>query len=258
MIMAKAGIDPNDKEFLELTIENGDLTLSYYFSVLEHQKQTDFSKENYHLMDQKIYCFADFAIPGKSFHFLLSKNSLISQPIDGYELWASRDGIDSYCNHFGYRATPLISIYFNTVDDYVLMSYKPLVTTNNYVIRAKNEDFSKIIQELYPDCINARNIRMARYNVTSKLDPNDSIASLEAQLDLLSQILFGIFHRLSTDDQNAMVRQFPFLFQLEDAINQYGVTNVKSDKNCISKIINKKRQVRQLQSLYHQIKEANQ
>ncbi len=259
MIFTKVEANQFDKEFIKLGIKNDSITLGYYLLKDGCEAYGEFSEDCYLKMDEKTYHINDFAVKGKIYHFLLSnKNKTISPPINFYEKWASRDGVESYCNHHRFAPMPLVSIYFNRLDDFLIMVYKPLVTDQEYEVRARNELFNDVIREFYPDFIKEQAIQIARYKVVSELDPNDSIAALEAQVDLLSKVMFGILHKLSLDDQGSILSQYPFLVQLEEVLNQYNVTKVKSEENCIAEITSKKRQVRQLQSIYHQIKEANQ
>jgi len=151
---------------------------------------------------------------------------------------------------------PNVVIYFHNSADEVLVFINSSVKTQYSYQLIDNKPAYLIAQNIYPDLVNVSNIWGARKDMIWQLDPNQSLAYIEAQLDAVTKVLFLMLEQLP-DVKAKLIQKFPELADLESELNNTSVFNVKAAADCLMEITKTKTKVRQLQTAYYAVKRQN-
>lgn len=93
-----------------------------------------------------------------------------------------------------------------------------------------------------------------RKKVLLELDANESLSYMEAQLDILTKLVFTLFDVLDPSIKNAVKLQFPNLTSVETALMNTSLLNVKDIEHCMREINSTKSKVREIQHNYYEYK----
>jgi hypothetical protein len=247
--------------FLELNIEENILQAKLYglqegkFLPLQAE---DFNLADYILEDKIELDMQKIFKPNSILGVMVNKLGKLSKVVDLTELISSRDGLTPMHTFYYTSEIHAFTIYFNnSSSEYVLVSFLPTKTNNDYELRNRNEILSKIVEEKYPESEKMFNRITVRKNLMFRLDPNNSLAYFEAQLDILSQVVFLMLDNLP-DVKNKIDGHFPQFTDFKTAIDEKSVLTVKGVAKCLEEIQTTKSLVRQLQNEYYAIKQQNQ
>lgn len=135
-------------------------------------------------------------------------------------------------------------------DDCVVLSRLPTYFENVEPIIADTNDVHELIARCYPQYEDPRPLNTLRLSALLALDPNDSLAYLEAQTDFLTRIVLAMVEqhpdlKLSVLDEVAEYANF------KDAVAGNMVFGVKSDAKCLEEIRVNKAAARQAQRAYY-------
>lgn len=96
---------------------------------------------------------------------------------------------------------------------------------------------------------------VSRKKFLSKLDPNNSLAYLEAQLDLLTQIVF-IMLQEQPELRDRVCELFAGMTELQTVFSTTSVMSIKPVQQCLQEIRETKAAVREQQRIYFESREA--
>lgn len=151
---------------------------------------------------------------------------------------------------------PNVVLYFNnSADEVIVIMNGPVKTDYAYKV-IDNLSANAIAQEIYPDLVKTMNIWQARGQMIWDLDPNLSLAYIEAQLDAITKAFFLLLKQMP-DSKTKLLTEFPELADFESELTSSTVFTVKSVAKCLEEIQDTKNKVRQLQKSYYEAKQEN-
>ncbi len=144
---------------------------------------------------------------------------------------------------------PIMLIYGNG-SDYGVISYSDIVTDME-IIKEENanipgETFKLLFGET---CTEFFKVRRSKRSLISQIELSDSLTFLEAQVDLLSKVVFAIA------DAHPEVLSSLHYNQIKNTIESNSVLTVKTETKCLSDIKEGKSVIRKLQADYFAVKE---
>lgn len=151
---------------------------------------------------------------------------------------------------------PNVVVYFNDSADEVIVFINGAVKTNYLYKVIDNRPAYTIAQEVYPDLAKITNVWEARRQMIGELDPNQSLAYIEAQLDAITKAFFLLLEQMP-DSKTKLLAEFPELADFENELTSSTVFTVKSVAKCLEEIHDTKNKVRQLQKFYYESKQEN-
>lgn len=159
--------------------------------------------------------------------------------------------IENCSDLFDINFCPRIQLYLTKNNDFIIKTNILTLYDNIVSVKDTNKTFSEIIQEYDPNY--SPEIRRIRKALRKQTEPRVSLAYLEAQIDILSQLLFLILKEIPTIKEKALTL-FPELEQIQNTLEDTYVTNIKSISNCIKEIKDNKTKIREVQEKYYAIK----
>lgn len=99
-------------------------------------------------------------------------------------------------------------------------------------------------------------MRSAQRELLEGLDPNESLAYIEAQLDAVTKALLALLEA-SPGHMSAVTAVFPEFPGFASELNTASVFKVKAASDCLAEIVKTKTKVRQLQSAYYAAKQQS-
>ncbi len=141
----------------------------------------------------------------------------------------------------------------------VVLSQKiPIKNTNfNNVILFKGDAISL---DILNDCFDhkydkaSEKANYRRKKVLLELDANESLSYMEAQLDILTKLIFTLLEVADPAIKNAIKLQFPELNIVEAALKNTSLLNIKDIEHCMKEINTTKAKVREIQQNYYEFK----
>lgn len=156
--------------------------------------------------------------------------------------------------------TPLVVIYFHDAaeDVYIIINKEINVEGSNIAatIISDTTQLPQLVIKEIPALQNDMNVWSFRRDMIKQLDPNQSLAYIEAQLDAVTKALFLMFEQLP-DVKEKVDREFPELPDFISELNNTSVFSVKTTTDCLAEITKTKAKIRQLQAAYYAVKKQN-
>jgi hypothetical protein len=239
------------KAFLNLSLTNGTYTLNVYeLDLSSITDPTTIDQENYTLLGTSQFKEDQLAIDKKLMGIF--KNRL-TDVIDLESITESRDSLNILQLQDLDYSKLLLTIY-RLGDKYCIISDIPLQTDLSVTLLTSPTTSSDILSGFFgTDFTNIQNLKKARVRVIVGADPNDSLAYMEAQLDILSQLVFAIYDLLPDTSKNKVVGLIPELFIYREKLESSYVMTVKPSDKCLQEL-DTKAKIRNLQSQYYMAK----
>jgi hypothetical protein len=257
MIVMKQPRGPSDSEYVRANITNGILSVNYLTVIPDAEKKgPPYEDSDFSSQASASLTLPDYFAPNTLWSLYFTWDGGLYWG-ETYPLMNSRDGAD-VLKHFYKVDTskyPVVELFFlDSSDDYILVSFYPLSTNvADPVLRSERESLLATIEALHPPASALFDKFRARRDLNAKLDPNDSIAALESQVDVLSQLVFTMMDAMP-DCCAAAMAAFPQYEQFKAAIQAVSVLTIKPAAVAIPELQQKKQQVRQLQQAYYAAK----
>ena len=261
MIVLKSDAYQMQSIFLSLGITGTVVTLELYelnAGAKIAESVEDFDISNYGVASQQTFDLAQIFRAYSRFCVLIDKMGNLMAVADLDALSNSRDGFSGiqFLQQAGDQFA--LALYFHdTAADYVMATFIPTMTTSTYTVKAQSETFGQMIMAVIPAAENVLNINKAKAALLLGVDPNSSLAGLEAQVDLLTNLVFLLLEAQTPAIQQQISTEFPELSSFQAACSANSVTTVKSAANCVTKLTNVKALVRQLQKTYYGVVAQN-
>ncbi|CAK7048108.1 MAG: hypothetical protein PHAS_01419 [Phascolarctobacterium sp.] len=243
-------VDDKDNSYFDFKIEMNMLKVDFYdvhyFEDGRVEKTLKISQE---------FNLADFFEPYKSFEVYFSGAfTKLSEP---YNKPITRDGSYIYKDYYRLESTenPAFIIYFHkTVEQYLVVCNSKPVNKDCVDIEYRSKRTSEIISEIFPEYSSYLKIRDARRKMLISIDPNDSLAALEAQLDILTGIVLTFMGNFP-NEFSKMKKEEISLEKFLATYNETSVLEVKTVEKCIEEMAKQKMLIRNSQKIYYREKE---
>lgn len=241
-------------EYVSLSLDNGILSLSrlVYGGKSEERTAEDFKETSEISLDLN-----SLFEPYTQFTIYYDMLGNFSKAYNSTKLYSSRNGVGTIVTYDYIDPKIIVNLYFhNTADEVLIMVFVPAKVSNstNYIVRDKNEYHTDIIASYYPEYSDILKAIEARNIVLSSMDPNNSLAYLEAQVDILSKTLFSILNKVEPSIKSTVIKEIPNLREFEDIVNDTSVLNIKDFSKCLDEIRVTKKNIRHLQEQYYKAK----
>ncbi|TCL76806.1 hypothetical protein EDC14_100188 [Hydrogenispora ethanolica] len=146
---------------------------------------------------------------------------------------------------------PLAYLYFHEQpSEYLIICHIPVVPENYDQERSHFNAVSEYIMEKFPDYKGKLNIIDAKRKLLCEIDPNESLSAIEAQLDLLSLMVFRIIETIPEPK-----KYFADFEDFRKTFDQTSVLTVKSMDKCLKEMTGIKKLIRTLQEEYYEKKD---
>jgi len=183
----------------------------------------------------------------------------LTTPIDNTKyITRSRDGFGILKVLFGINdANPII--YFNTDGEKLcILCFPPIRTSNmSFTVRAIDELPNAVWISVFGETFsNKVDVAKARRWLLAESDPNDSLAYVEAQLDVLSEVMFSMYDSLASDQQAAIQTAIPVFDCFRTLVGSHSVLTIKSELKCLEELSTGKAKLRKVQSDYYAAKSS--
>lgn len=172
-------------------------------------------------------------------------------PVFGYQLVdASRVEMQRYLTYSPYYLSFTFYVPTDVSLDCLLMVRMPTYYTGiEPIITVDN--FQEIVKTKFPDFIPVLEKHVIKGDLLVKLDPNESLSYIEAQLDFVTKMLFAVIEGDPYMKQRVLEAVSEYS-NVKDAFNQNNVFTVKDEHKCYEEILNGKKYVRDNQAEYFQ------
>lgn len=233
ILFTREEFNENTSEYLNLQVhENDDIILSYY--------KYDNNSQTMSLVDEIVFNLQNYNKTGIMFAVFVDNKNKLTLPINFSMILGSRDGFNLLRFYNVHETLPLIT--FCIIDNKtVIISNRQIKSNLPINITDKIEPKEIYIEVFGESYLNAHKIGNARRKIMVELDPNNSLSYIEAQLDLLTAIAFGLL----TDKQKE---------QFKEIWLNTTVTNIKDFNRCMAELQMNKAKVRELQLQYYEEK----
>ncbi|WP_312516268.1 hypothetical protein [Anaerospora sp.] len=150
---------------------------------------------------------------------------------------------------------PYVGVYFhNSIDEMFLIANQPIdeeVLDNKYAELIKdNITLFDYLCTNVDGFISVNEEQNAKKKVLMELNPNTSLAALEAQVDLLTELVFSMLK-----NQPNLIRtvqnDIPYLSSFEQVFTDTSLLAIKDAKKCLNEIKETKAKIRQVQMDYY-------
>jgi hypothetical protein len=142
-------------------------------------------------------------------------------------------------------------VFYSNGTDYAILCHLPLKTSETCEETTVNTYWSKYFQPLFGSSFNSSffKIKKAKRDLISDLDYSVSLAYLEAQVDILSKLMFTLL-----DAHSEITGSIGEYADIKRAVSNTSVLNIKSIAKCLEEININKQNVRTLQEAYYAAK----
>lgn len=255
MIIVKQIFNYTQTEYIEFDENEDKLSIKYYKTTAIPDSDGQYKAEDYIVVSEKNIDLKSLFSQFTRFAIFLDKKDSFSKVFSMEDYLNSRDGFNVISEFYDLTNKSIV-IYFNeVVNEFILISYLPTIIQPTYIHRDKVEFPSEIISELYPAYAKKMAVRSVRREMLEQVDPNNSLAYIEAQLDLLSTVVFSILDSVDQGIVDKVCTKNPFLPSYRQIINNNHLSKVKTIEKCLGEIEATKSVIRNLQSQYYSAKE---
>lgn len=150
--------------------------------------------------------------------------------------------------------SPRVMLYSDGTD-YIVIGCYPLKTSEQTtVIDNVSVKLSEMVKPAFGSDFKMEsfNIRAAKRELIASLDYSVSLAYLEAQVDLLSEMLFAV-----VDAHTEIAAAIDHYSDIKNAVTSSSLLNIKTVEKCLAEIMTNKANLRTLQSEYYAAKKEN-
>lgn len=183
----------------------------------------------------------------------------LTTPIDNTKyITRSRDGFGVLKVLFDINDTNPI-MYFNTNGEKLcILSFLPIRTANmSFTVRAIDELPNAVWISVFGESFSTKvDVAKARRALLAESDPNDSLAYMEAQLDVLNEVVFSMYDTLTLDQQDSIKKVVPAFDEFRTLIGSHSVLTIKSEIKCLEELSTGKAKIRKVQSDYYTAKSS--
>jgi hypothetical protein len=223
------------------------------------QAEETFIVKLFETIDDQFELISERSIPipllvahGALFGIFLDNYKNITEPIDMSTINNSRDGINILALLNISTNRPLLLVY-SYDGEYCVICNKPLKSDLSFIVRNKNEYSADVLSEIFGESyIRRRNITREKRSLLAAIDPNASLACLEAQVDILTTIVLLLLNNTGTRTQ--IEDQLPKIIDFEQVFRETNLITIKDIGDCLREMRDTKAKIRKLQAKYYAVK----
>lgn len=213
------------------------------------------STENCTLIDSKVYMFTEvFTGDGIQKTIYFTRFGKLTEPLSN-DLFKSREGASVLgLLNIDYFTNSEVVTFNSVKKKYCFITTLPTITSLAVTI-TDYENNNDIYREFFNGSITIGTETPAgkfRKRMLLELPPNDSLAVIEAQIDIVTKILFLLLDKLP-EESAQILAEFPQFPTVRSKLQDTSVLTVKSIDNCI-KEFDGKQKIRNLQQEYYKLK----
>jgi len=244
--------------FLDLAINGTVFTLTLYEVKPGAFYSADFNIEDYLITSVQTFDLNQIFRPYSKFGVVLDKMKEMSGIVDLDAIYTSRDGFTAM-NTFAHITDQLVVLlYFHdSPSNYVMTTH--LVTRTNvpYTLNESKILFNNVVLGQIPAASTVFSNVAAKQTLLTSIDPNTSLSGLEAQVDILSSLVFALLDAQATTAQQEIATAIPQVAEFRSACATHNLTSVKPIEACLQEIRNVKGLIRFQQQQYYAAKAKN-
>lgn len=242
--------DTKDNNYFDFKVEANTLKVDFY-----DVSYSEAGGPEKNLKISKIFNLSDFFEPYKSFEvYFMEAYTKLSEP---YNKPITRDGIYMYKDYYRLENTenPAFIIYFHkTVEQFLVICNSNPVNKECIDKEYNNKRISEIISEIFPEYISHLKARDARRKMLMNIDPNNSLSGLEAQVDVLTEIVITFMKKFPNEFSKLQIDN-SFLNDFINSYSKVSLLNVKTAEKCIDEMVQQKEIIRISQKNYYEEKQ---
>lgn len=257
MIIIKKEFDFSQSKYIDIAIKDNILTLKRYKATGVAGEDGKYNSEAYVITDSQDFNLTNIFEAFTRFEIFIDKTDKFSKVFTADEFLNSRDGWTVISNFYDLTQETVIIYFGAAIEDYLIITYSPATSSEQYSVRNSNEFPSNIINHYYPNYQQKLELRSAKRDLLESLDPNQSLAYIEAQLDTVTKAFFAVLEA-NPNLKSAVITAFPEFANFASELDATSVFNVKSAADCLAEISKTKTKVRRLQTAYYAVKQQNQ
>ena len=268
LVVRNAEFNKFAPEYLDVILDEAqeNITVDYYkvinaeMGADENESVTGYSSSRYTKKSTVTFPISDIDNKFNTFCIYLNIIGDLLPPLNQSKyVGASRTGYSIFSNAFKIFDFNAVLLLKQDGEKFVVVSQKiPIKNTNftNVILFEGAAMSSEVLNSCFDYKYN-KELEMADYKrkkVLLELDPNDSLSYMEAQLDILTKLVFTLLDALDPSIKNVIKSQFPDLNSVEAALMNTSLLNVKDIEHCMREINTTKTKVREIQQNYYEFK----
>lgn len=263
VLVKKSNYTEFNPEYLDIIIKDDNISVLLYKATTSKNLE-GYIDSDYELKSRRDFKVSDIDIAMNTFCIYPNVMEELSEPINNTKYVSnSREGysiLNSVYHVFTHNAMLLM---IRNDEKFVFLAQGiPVRNTNitNIMERFYKEMASDALKEVFGDSYssNATNAVYKRKNVLLELSPNESLSYLEAQIDILTKIVFSLLKIVDpTIKEEIKADGLEDLDSIEDALMNHSLLNVKDVEKCLGEINKTKAKVRKIQEDYYSFKQGN-
>lgn len=248
--------DEQYNRYIDLHLNEASVDIEYYVADASHLNGGNITEGDFILTASQTF---DNEILFQDTHMVgvyLDKNGELVA-VNMSNIYKSRGGKTLFdLININTDSEPLI-IFKWYLGKYVIISSHALKCNLPYIIDGEEKQPLQFYIQYYgEDYVKAHAIGNAKRNLLVSMDPNQSLAYIEAQLDMVTRVLCYLLDK-NPDIKASLIEGFPELPEFMSELLNSSVFNIKTSEKCLEEIKNGKSRARDLQKAYYHIKDIN-
>lgn len=260
-LITKNEFNYKQANFTDVVVDSDDnITITYFKSnVTNSNIETMHTDADYTQISSVTFPISDISAINHSYAIYFNNMGSLTAPIDNTKyITSSRNGFGILKVMFGVNdIDPKIHLNSNA-EKLCILCYPPIRNSNvPFTVRAKNEMPNDVWIDVFGDAFSSKvSIAKARRALLIESDPNNSLSYIEAQLDILTEIIFSIYDNCTADQQIAIQKVVPVFDEFRTLMGSHSVLTIKSEVKCLEELSNGKAKIRKFQSDYYTAKSS--
>lgn len=260
-LITKNEFNYKQANFIDVIVDSDDnITITYFKSNLTNSNiETVHTDTDYTQISSVTFSISDISAINHSYAIYFNNMGSLTAPIDNTKyITSSRNGFGILKVMFGVNdSNPIIYLNSNT-EKLCILCYPPIRNSNvAFTVRAKNEIPNDVWIDVFGDTFSSKvSVAKARRTLLTESDPNNSLSYIEAQLDILTEIVFSIYDNCTADQQTAIQKVIPVFDEFRTLIASHSVLTIKSEVKCLEELSTGKAKIRKVQSDYYAAKSS--
>jgi len=261
VLITKNEFNYKQAKFIDVVVDSDDnITITYFKSNLTNSDiETAHTDADYTKISSVTFPISDISAITHSYAIYFNNMGNLTAPIDNTKyITSSRNGFGILQVMFGINdSNPIIYLNSNA-EKLCILCYPPIRNSNvAFTIRAKNEIPNDVWIDEFGEAFSSKvSVAKARRTLLIESDPNNSLSYIEAQLDILTKIVFSIYDNCTADQQAAIQKVVPAFGEFRTLIDSHSVLTIKSEVKCLEELSNGKAKIREFQSDYYTAKSS--
>lgn len=262
-LLTKSEFNYKQPNFVDVVIDSGgNITITYFksnFANANIEMTNTNTDADYTQISTIAFPLSDISAVGHSYAIYFDNMGNLTKPIDNTKYIAnSRDGFGLLKVLFGINDSNPI-IYLNSYNEKAcVLCYPPIRNANvTFAVRERNELPSEVWADIFGEDFSIRmNGAKARKKLLAEADPNNSLSYIEAQLDILTEVVFSMYDHCTDEQQAAVRKAVPIFDEFRSLLGSYSILTIKSADKCLDELSTVKAQIRKYQLDYYKAKAA--